>query len=1099
MATTTTTIPFGPLGEVVFYRTYSRQIDPDDPTKGCESFRQAIDRVVSACNSQLDCGFTDAEKEELKTLLLSLKGSVAGRFMWQLGTKTVDRLGLVSLQNCAAMVLNDPVKCYTWLFDLLMLGVGVGFNIEDENIQDIEPVRYCEVEHIHTSADAPLVMDEGGKWAILDGEGYKNFYLDDNLRPVYLVPDSREGWVELLGHVLTQHFPSKNEDSTLPGVFTFNTICVREKGQPIKTFGGVSSGHETLVWGIIQINRILNAVAGRRPKSVTLLDVANIVGHIVVSGNVRRSAQIAVGTAENKEYLAAKQWSHNTIPFWRSNSNNSVVVTRFRALPDEFWNGYDGGGEPYGLVNLDLCRRAGQIAEGAPHKEDPDVVCVNPCVTAGTTVMTEVGPVPIGVLAGEWPTMYTQPPTGVLVHSEHFPFSRGAWLSRRSADIVRINTNEGYSLECTPDHRIVALRKADIDACSTLIDSATLSGEFIPAGDLSLGDVVILNRGVTPPPSWPGFVHIPGTETSREACEATGYALGHLIGDGKIDLTTPEVQDAVFRVYLSGERSDPTVLDPVKAWIERALMDHRLPARNGWLYSSEKDAVVGNKYVYVRDRNFMDRVCRPLGIVHGNKHVTPAIESTNSTFQAAVVAGLFDTDGAACVSTQHVTISQGHLQTLEILQRILLSFDIVCAIMQTHRSDTRRRPVYDLRLRPEHIGRFLRTIPVKHLRKLANLRTIYASRQAPTSTRVHEPSVAQDVLLHRAVVSSVESAGQSDVYDLSVKGIHAFAANGVLVSNCGEQPLANFETCCLGEVFLPNCETIEVFKRIVYYLYRICKHSLALPCHWPETAAIVHKNMRMGISITGYLQATKEQRLWLPQVALWMDGLDVDYSASHGFPRSIKLRTVKPSGSLSLIPGVTAGGHPAPFRYYIKRMRMAADSYLAKDAQARGYHVEPLEYEVADEDTGKPLLRYDERTVVVDFPVTHGEDVLTADDMTAIDQLEVVRRLQADWSDNSVSVTVKYDQRELPAIKEYLLEHWRNGFKAASFLLRNDHGFRQAPWTKITREEYHSRIKEITRPFGGECEMVDIERLRVVDADELADNAECAGGSCPRR
>lgn len=201
--------------------------------------------------------------------------------------------------------------------------------------------------------------------------------------------------------------------------------------------------------------------------------------------------------------------------------------------------------------------------------------------------------------------------------------------------------------------------------------------------------------------------------------------------------------------------------------------------------------------------------------------------------------------------------------------------------------------------------------------------------------------------------------------------------------------------------------------------------------------------MRMGIGVTGYLQATPEQQSWLPEVKRRLDVYDVVYSREHGFNVSIKTTTVKPSGSLSLLAGVTAGAHPAPFAFYLKRMRMAADSHLAKEAAARGYHVEPVEIVDHDEDTGQPLIRYDERTIVVDFPMTHGPDVRTAETMTAIDQLEVVRRLQADWSDNAVSVTVTYEKRELPAIKAWLQRHWRKGVKSLSFLLKQDHGFRQ--------------------------------------------------------
>jgi len=154
---------------------------------------------------------------------------------------------------------------------------------------------------------------------------------------------------------------------------------------------------------------------------------------------------------------------------------------------------------------------------------------------------------------------------------------------------------------------------------------------------------------------------------------------------------------------------------------------------------------------------------------------------------------------------------------------------------------------------------------------------------------------------------------------------------------------------------------------------------------------------------------------------------------------------------------------------------------------------------------------------VVDFPVTHREGVVTAAQMTAIDQIKVMQRLQADWSDNAVSMTVYYKLSELPEVRRYLEQEFRTGIKGISFLLRTDHNFRQAPWyvdllstecvfspskqlrTEITEQEFEKRMQAIKRPFGS-AEDVDgasegIASLSVADDDELAENAECSGGS----
>ena len=102
----------------------------------------------------------------------------------------------------------------------------------------------------------------------------------------------------------------------------------------------------------------------------------NIIGYIVVAGNVRRSAQIAIGDYDDIQYLEAKRWDLG-IPNWRAMSNNSVVCNDITLLPEQFWEGYNGNGEPYGLINLKLSREIGRT--GDTSYPDPDVAGYNPC------------------------------------------------------------------------------------------------------------------------------------------------------------------------------------------------------------------------------------------------------------------------------------------------------------------------------------------------------------------------------------------------------------------------------------------------------------------------------------------------------------------------------------------------------------------------------------------------------------------------------------------------------------------------------------------------------------------------------------------------
>jgi len=630
--------PWSTIGYLVYKRTYARRLEESNPNSNTEEFDQTVDRIIKACDTQLNCGFTEDESNRLRNYMLELKGTVAGRFLWQLGTDTVGKLGLASLQNCAATVVDHPVRPFTWAFDMLMLGSGVGYNIEKKNVDKLPPVNsnfIVPTRVNHADAD-------------------------------FIVPDTREGWVKLLGKTLKAAFLSEEANT-----FTYSTQLIRSKGALIKGFGGVASGPEDLVRGIDQISAILSKRLGKKIRPIDALDIMNIIGSVVVAGNVRRSAQIAIGDPDDVEYLLAKRWDMGNIPSWRAMSNNSVICNDISDLHEYFWDGYEGKGEPYGLINMRLSRKVGRLGE--TEYPDPLVQAYNPCA---------------------------------------------------------------------------------------------------------------------------------------------------------------------------------------------------------------------------------------------------------------------------------------------------------------------------------------------------------------------------------------------------------------------EQSLAPYETCCLAEIYLPNIQSKEEFDDVTNLLYRVNKHSLNLPCHNKETEAIVHKQQRMGLGVTGVLQASEDQRSWLSDAYVKLRAFDKAYSELQGYNPSVKLTTCKPSGTLSLLPGVTSGIHPAYAQYMIRRVRIATGHPLIETCKQHGYKVEPQRNFDGTEDHS---------TMVVEFPFSYPEGTKLAAEMTAIDQLKEVKRLQEEWSDNSVSCTVYYRKEELPEIREYLKKNYRNGHKSLSFLLHSDHGFHQAPIEEITKEVYDQIIANTTLI------------TKIEQALDLSTDDECAGGACPIR
>ena len=636
------TPPWGPMGYVIYKRTYARP--KSDGTM--EEWYETCERV---CNGLYELEPAIWDQQSLRMLFVTmfyLRGSVSGRALWQLGTDTVRKVGADSLQNCWHVVVNN-LEAFTFTFNQLMLGGGVGFNVMPENVYELPVIKHNPVVERVETHDCD-----------------------------FIVPDNREGWVQLLKRVL-EAFTSTGKP------VVYDTSCVRAKGKPIKGFGGTASGPEDLVKGIGNIVAILKRRHGHKLRPIDCMDIMNIIGQIVVAGNVRRSSEIALGHYHDFAYLDAKNWAKGQIPNWRVMSNNSVVAETFEQLPDLFWeSGYvpvpgseEVGGEPYGLVNLKNCREFGRLVEGRDVNRDASVMGVNPCA------------------------------------------------------------------------------------------------------EITLGDK---------------------------------------------------------------------------------------------------------------------------------------------------------------------------------------------------------------------------------------------------------------------------------------------------------------EPCNLSEVFLPNITSIEEFKGVAGILFKACKTISAAPFSDPDTHAIVQKNHRIGVGLTGCMQAehwlSKEH---LNSVYEHLGNVDRELSKKLGISESIKRTTIKPSGTLSLLPGVTPGMHGALGRYMLRTVRFSADHPLVGICREHGYRVEPkLELDGS----------HDHGTQVIYFPIK--QEGKLAEEISVLEELEIQKHLQTWWSDNAVSATHYFEPDDVPKIQEWLRDNYADGVKSTSFLRREGHGFKQAPFQPISKEQYEEEVAKVQPIVHAEIRFA---------GDDLDSSLECAGGNCPVR
>ena len=298
---------------------------------------------------------------------------------------------------------------------------------------------------------------------------------------------------------------------------------------------------------------------------------------------------------------------------------------------------------------------------------------------------------------------------------------------------------------------------------------------------------------------------------------------------------------------------------------------------------------------------------------------------------------------------------------------------------------------------------------------------------------------------------------------------------------CGEQPLEHRELCTLVEIYLPHISSKAELKRAVKYAYLYAKTVTLVNHMVPDTKTreVMMKNNRIGLSFTGITQFVGKHGMdmykeWIESAYHWSGDYDDIYSKWFGINKSVRRTSVKPSGTVSLVAGVTPGIHfNVEDRFHLRRVRMAHTSPLLPSLEASGYPVEPDVH--------------DAKTMVVSFPVDAGEGVRSEADVTPMEQLELAAATAEYGVDNAISITVKYDkQKYTPKDMEGWLEYAETRLKDVAFLpLQGAGGYEQAPYESISEWEYNRLNSHI-------------HRLKVdthVDMHE-ADDKFCDGQAC---
>lgn len=309
-----------------------------------ETWVDTVRRVVEG-NCALDPNVKSEEAEQLFNAMWRGWALPPGRGLW---TGGIVGIPVESRYNCYYTTLRS-IEDWCWTSDMLMCGGGVGVGL----------LEIDKLPRVHGDTVARL--------NILCSKSHPNVgeVMPDDPPAIYandIVDDSREGWVEALRSTLEHAFAGSP--------LTLNLSSIRPRGAPIKTFGGVACGPGPLAQLCREVWAIVRKAAGRKLTSVECLDITNHIGVCIKSGNVRRSALIVLGRADDQEFRDAKK-SWEAVRSHRHSSNNSIVFDTEEQFDSFDWRGLveDNAtfGEP-GIFNLWKARQTDPKAEG-----------INPC------------------------------------------------------------------------------------------------------------------------------------------------------------------------------------------------------------------------------------------------------------------------------------------------------------------------------------------------------------------------------------------------------------------------------------------------------------------------------------------------------------------------------------------------------------------------------------------------------------------------------------------------------------------------------------------------------------------------------------------------
>ncbi len=784
--------------------------------------------------------------------------------------------------------------------------------------------------------------------------------------------------------------------------FSFSRI--RPKNDVVHSTRGISSGPLSFMSVFDCATETIKQGGTRRGANIAIMrvDHPDIMDFIKVKSDLDVLHNFNLSVAITDEFMRALAEDGD---YALINPRNQEVVRYqnaaklFRHIVKQAWH----SGEP-GIVFID------RINAENPTPEAGEIESTNPCVTADTMVMTAVGPRRVHELCNQQAVL--------RINGREYPTGPQGFFSTGRKPVLRLVTSEGYSVRLTADHPV--MRAASVTRYR-------VDRQWTAAGELAPGDRIVLHdhRALA---DWDGAYGL-----------AEGYLLGLLLGDG-----TMKDDKAVISVWhqaLAANDDQPAAAGT--AGVMQTALEHArsLPHRrdfNGWTH-------VPGRGEYRLSLGHVHRVATELGIRPGHKSITSAIEKTSSAFHRGFLSGLFDADGSVQGSQAKgvsVRLAQSSLQDLQAAQRMLLRLGIASTIYQNRRlaghtmlpdgrggyRQYRVKAQHELCISGANLERFAEQVGFGDTAKKSRLDELrQAYRRNPNRERF------------LATVEALVPEGEEEVFDVQVPGINAFDGNGLMLHNCGEQPLLPYESCNLGSLNLANMVTDGKvdYERLgtsvdtaIHFLDNVVDIN-----NYPldEIERVTKLNRKIGLGVMGFadllvqleipyssqeaVETAETLMKFIDERALAASSkLGISRGAFPNFPDSIYGRrdpktpvrnatrtTIAPTGTISILAGCSSGVEPLFAVAFLRRVMdndelFEVNTRFERVAKKEGFYSHELVKQIAYNGTLAGLE---------EVPVKYRRIFETAHDITPENHIAIQAAFQR-HTNNAVSKTINF-------------------------------------------------------------------------------------------